>query len=90
MQEANATYDKLLDAEQANRGKQAPAAATGSTLSIDKIIMGEIPVFELGEASAFFDEADPEVAQKLSDMRTGLGSHLQSGFAKFVQEHKEQ
>ena len=47
-------------------------------------------MFDLGEASAFFDEADPEVAQKLNDMRAGLGSHLQSGFAKFVQEHKEQ
>ena len=90
LQEANATYDKLLVEEQTKRGLPQPAAPAASCLSIDKIILGEIPVFDLGVAAAYFDQGDPEVARKLADMQSSLASHMQAGFADFVQQHKAQ
>ena len=47
-------------------------------------------IFDFGEAAAFSDEDDPEVAKEVNDMQTGLASQPQSGFTEFVKQHKAQ
>jgi hypothetical protein len=54
LQQANATYDKLLDDERANRGTTTSGLTTGPlapTISIDKIMLGEFQKLDLGSAA---------------------------------------
>ena len=95
LQQANATYDQLLDEERANRGTLS-TFATGSngsapmaaTISIDKIMLGEFPKLDLGSAATYFDGTDPEAMQRFEQMQTELATHMQGGLTEFVCQNK--
>jgi len=91
LQQANATYDKLLDDERANRGTTTgvlPAGPLAPTISIDKIMLGEFPKLDLGSAAGYF-EGDPDAMQRFEAMHTGIANHMQEGITNFVLQNKE-
>jgi len=91
LQQANATYDKLLDEERANRGTITSGLTTGPpapTISIDKIMLGEFPKLDLGSAAGYF-QGDPEAMQRFEAMHAGIANHMQEGITNFVLQNKE-
>ena len=91
LQQANATYDKLLDDERANRGTTTSGLTTGPlapTISIDKIMLGEFPKLDLGSAAGYF-EGDPEAMHRFEAMHAGIANHMQAGITDFVLQNKE-
>jgi len=86
--DAKATFEKISREELANSETSPALPAMPVTISVDKIMAGQFPMFDLGSASKFF-EGNPEATQNANQLHANLATHIQQGITLFVKENKE-